>query len=220
MRNITLNKVLIMFLLIGTFSSASAIDERKGLQTEPQKVTLFSRIEYKDFGYGKSAFNFQYGLRSDNEIWEQVAHNYAHLMYGSISFNPGTDWFSVSMGDDDPSRIKDLGELQWSEVYYTPLLLANPHQSTGIRFPGPQESFEQSSDERVTKVIAGHMYLVHIKNRETDLYAMFRVETLEPSDHCTIFWKVMPSPEKHSYPWMFPSFAPNKRLQRLGYALR
>jgi hypothetical protein len=196
MRNVILNKALIMFFLIGTCCNASAIGDRNSLHTEPQKVTLFSRITYKESGYGKSAFNFQYGLRSDSENWEQVAHNYAHLMYGSISFDPGTDWFSVSMGGEDLSRIKDLGELQWSEVYDTPFLFANSRQSTGIRFPGRQESFEASSDERVTKVVAGHLYLVHIKNREADLYAMFRVETLEPSDHCTISWKVVPSPEK------------------------
>lgn len=196
MRNIILSKALAMFFVIIAFCDVSAVGERKGLQSEPQKATLFSRITYKEQGYGKSAFNFQYGVRSDDKDWEQVARNNAHLMYGSISFDPGTDWFSVSMGGDDPSRIKDLGELQWSEVYDTPFLLTNPRQSTGIKFPGRQESFEESSDERVTKAVAGHMYLVHIKNREADLYAMFRVEALEPSDHCTISWKVVPSPEK------------------------
>jgi hypothetical protein len=47
----------------------------------------------------------------------------------------------------------------------------------------------------VSRVVTGHMYLVHIKNRESNLYAMFRVEALEPSDHCTISWKIVPSPE-------------------------
>lgn len=185
-----------MFFLIGAFCNGSADGQSSKRQTEPQEVTLFSRITYKEEGYGKSAFNFKYGLRSDHKDWEQVARNYAHLMYGSISFDPGTDWFSVSMGGDDPSRIKDLGELQWSEIYDTPFLFANPRASTGVRFPGPQESFESSSEERVTKVVAGHVYLVHIKNMEADLYAMFRVEALKPSDQCTISWKVVPSPEK------------------------
>jgi hypothetical protein len=196
MRSVILNKALVMFFLTGAFWNASGVGERAGLQTEPQKVTLFSRITYKENGYGKSAFNFQHGLRSDDQNWERVAHNYAHLMYGSISFDPGTDWFSVSMGGDDPSRIKDLGELHWIQVYDTPLLLATPRQSSGVRFPGQQETFEESSEGRVTKVVAGHMYLVHIKNRETNLYAMFRVEDLEPNDHCTISWKVVASPEK------------------------
>lgn len=196
MRTVSLNRALIMLLVAGAFCNVSASGGSGVPPPEPQQVTLFSRITYKDQDYGRSAFNFQYGLRSDDENWVQVARNYAHLMYGSISFDPGTDWFSVSMGGDDPSRIKDLGGLQWSEAYFTPILYATPRQSTGIKFPGPRESFEESSDGQVTKVVAGHMYLVHVKNREADLYAMFRVETLEPNDHCTISWRVVPSPEE------------------------
>ncbi|HKP72293.1 MAG TPA: hypothetical protein VJT82_05105 [Pyrinomonadaceae bacterium] len=197
MRNISLDKLPSALLLIAVFCGVNVVGQSKRPPAEPQKVTLFSRITYKESDYGKSAFNFRHGLRSDDERWMQVARNSAQLMYGSIFFDTaGSDWFSVSMGGDDPSRIKDLGELQWSEVYYTPVLFANPRQSEGVKFPAPQESFEESSDERVTKVVAGHMYLVHIKNREADVYAMFRVETLVPSDRCTISWKVMPSPEK------------------------
>ena len=99
------------------------------------------------------------------------------------------------MGGEDPSRIKDLGELEWANVHGTPFLPATPPLSTGIRIPGIGESFESSSDGRVTQAVAGHMYVVHIKNREADLYAIFWVDALERNDHCTISWKVMPSPE-------------------------
>ena len=190
------NKTLLgMALLVGTSFSLPAHGQRAELQTLPQTITLFSRISHKDEGYGRSAFNFRHGVRSDVEGWEQLTHNHAHLLYGSISIDGDTDWFSVSGGGEDPSRIKDLGELEWSNVYHTPFLPANPQLSTGIRFPGINESFESSSDGRVTQVVAGHMYVVHIKNRESDLYAMFRVDALERNDHCTISWKVVPSPE-------------------------
>lgn len=195
MRNLMLTKAWLSFFLIGTIGHVSATGHRQGPPTEPQQVTLFSRITYKEQDYGKSAFNFQHGLRSDNEHWLQVTRNYAHLLYGSISINSDTDWFSVSTGSADLSRIKDLGGFQWAEVYSTPFLPAIPRQSLDIRLPGRQESFEASSDGQVTKAVVGHMYLVRIKNREADLYAMFRVETLKPSDECTISWKVMPSPE-------------------------
>ena len=39
------------------------------------------------------------------------------------------------------------------------------------------------------------MYIVHIKNWESDQYAMFRVEKLTPSDNCSVTWKVVSSPE-------------------------
>ena len=196
MRTARLNRAWVVFFAIVASCNASAYGVGRNAPPEPQRVTLFSRITYKDQDYGRSAFNFQHGLRSDNENWMQVARNDAQLMYGSISFDPDTDWFSVSAGGDEASRIKDLGGLQWSEVYFTPVLYANPRQSTGIKFPGLQESFEESSDGRVTKVAAGHVYLVHIKNREADLYALFRVEALEPNDNCTISWRVVPSPER------------------------
>jgi hypothetical protein len=195
MRTVSLSKALMLLFAAGAFCNVSAGGGRGGPPPEPRRVTLFSRITYQDQDYGRSAFNFRHGLRSDDENWVPAARNDAHLMYGSISFDPGTDWFSVSAGDD-ASRIKDLGGLQWSEAYFTPVLYAAPRQSAGIKFPGAQESFEESSDGRVTKVVAGHMYLVHVKNREADLYAMFRVEALEPNDYCTISWRVVPSPEE------------------------
>jgi hypothetical protein len=164
-------------------------------KSEPQQVTLFSRITHKDGDYGRSAFSF-YGVRSDDQEWLQIARNRAHLMYGSISMNRDTDWFSVSMGGSEPSRIKDLGEMQWVDVVSAPFLPANPRSNGGVRAPGRGESFELSSDERVTKVVAGHMYVVHIKNNDEDFYAMFRVESLDPSDRCTISWRVMASPKR------------------------
>lgn len=186
-----------MALLVGTSFTLLAHGQKVELQTpsSPQTIKLFSRITYKDEGYGRSAFNFRHGVRSDVEGWESLTHNYAHILYGSISLLGDTDWFSVSMGGEDPSRIKDLGELEWANVHHTPFLPANPPLSDGIRLPGIEESFESSSDGRVTQALVGHMYVVHIKNRESDLYAMFRVDALERNDHCTISWKVVPSPE-------------------------
>jgi hypothetical protein len=190
------NKTLLgIALLVGTSFSPLAHGQRAELQPLPQTITLFSRITHKFEGYGRSAFNFRHGVRSDVEGWESLTLNHAHLLYGSISVGGDTDWFSVSMGGEDPSRIKDLGELEWSDVHYPHFLPANPPLSSGIRFPGINESFESSSDGRVTQAVAGHMYVVHIKNRESDLYAMFRVDALERNDHCTISWKVVPSPE-------------------------
>lgn len=189
------NTLFAIAFLVSTLFSLQTHSQRAELQTLPQTITLYSRITHKDEGYGRSAFNFQHGVRSDVEGWEGITHNYAHLLYGSISVNRDTDWFSVSMGGEDPSQIKDLGELGWSDVYHTPFLPANPQLSSGIRFPGINESFESSSDGRVTQAVAGHLYVVHIKNRRSNLYAMFRVDALEQSDRCTISWKIVPSPE-------------------------
>ena len=65
-------------------------------QVEVQEISLFSRLGHKETGYGKSAFSFWHGLRSDNEQWFSVTHNYADLLYGSLSTNDDSDRFCVS----------------------------------------------------------------------------------------------------------------------------
>ncbi len=165
-------------------------------QVESQKAILFSRLGHKETGLGKSAFSFKHGLRSDDDQWLSVTHNDADLLYGSLCTNGDSDWFCVSMGGENPSKIKDMGALEWSDIEAVPVLLAVPPTTNGVRGPRNGESWEESSEQRVTKVVAGHMYIAHIKNEDTDLYAMLKVEELSPSDSCTISWKVIPSPEK------------------------
>lgn len=165
-------------------------------QSESQRATLFSRQKYRNEyeGYGRAAFSFEHGMRSDNGI--QVTRNDYDLLYGNISLNGDSDWFSVSGAADDRSRIRDLGEMNWSDVHYVPMLPVSSEPHAGVRMPAIGESFEESSNGQVTKAVVGHMYLVHMKDRETDLYAMFRVEELVPNDRCVISWRIVPSPER------------------------
>jgi hypothetical protein len=183
-------------LAIGSAThEASSATKTDNSQADTHEVTLFSRLGHKESGYAKSAFSFRHGLRSDSEQWLPVAHNDADLLYGSISINGCSDWFCVSMGGENPSKIRDLGELEWSNLGTVPVLLATPPTSAGIRGPRAGESYEDSSEQRVTKAVSGHLYLTHIKNGESDIYAVFRVEELSPSDFCLITWKLVTSPE-------------------------
>ncbi|HST20337.1 MAG TPA: hypothetical protein VLR90_04435, partial [Blastocatellia bacterium] len=99
-------------------------EDTKKRDAEVQETTLFSRIGHKETGYGKSAFSFNYGLRSDSEEWLSITHNYVDLLYGSISIDGDSDWFCVSAGGENPSKIKDLSALGWSDMETMPLLLA------------------------------------------------------------------------------------------------
>ena len=191
-------------LLIVTFSFAG-VAHGGGMagapdigQIKPKSITLFSRHKYKEKyeGYGKSAFSFEHGIRSD--VGVEAPRNDYDLEYGSISLDGDGDWLSVTMVTDDRRRIKDLGEMNWSEVYHVPVLPASLEPRQGVRMPKPGESFEESSDGQVTRAVVGHIYVVHTKDSDTDLYAMFRVERLDPNDTCVISWKVVPSPEQYS----------------------
>ncbi|MFZ0750590.1 MAG: hypothetical protein WAM70_14605, partial [Pyrinomonadaceae bacterium] len=124
------------------------------------------------------------------------------LLYGSICWNRDCDWFSVTMVADDHSRIKDLGELKWSDPFEVPDLPPNPDWNQGIRWPGKNETLEQSSKGQVTKVVAGHIYVLRSKDSRSDLYTLFRVEKLVPNDEVTISWKVVrrKSPDPRHFP--------------------
>jgi hypothetical protein len=160
----------------------------------PQPLTLFASQTHRgETGWGRSAFNFN-GIRSDDKYWPLVTHNKIHLVYGIVSIDHDADYFSVSQGGDDLSRIKDLGAMQWTEVTPTPVLPL-PQRPKGARIPKHHESFEVTSDGRTTKAVAGHMYLVHFKDGQEEFYAMFRVDSLEPNDRCTLSWKVVSPPK-------------------------
>lgn len=182
-------------LLLLTVVSPSAKPQSRFSETwrhtKPKTVTLFSRAKYRDKfeGYGKSAFSFNHGVRSD--VGEHITRNNYELLYGGINWNGDTDWFSVTMVTDDRSRIKDLGKLKWSDRFDVPFIPASAVPGSGIRWPSKTETFEQSSDGQVTKVVAGHMYVLHSKDTESDFFTLFRVEKLEPRDKVTISWKVL-----------------------------
>ena len=169
-----------------------------GVQTTPsadiQRATLYTRQDPKDKDYGKSSFSFQYGVRSD--VGKEVTKNDWDIKYGYTTINESSDYFSVTMVSNDRSRIKNLGKKNWSDLKQIPVLLANAGPYKGIRFPLNGESIEVTSERQIAKVIEGHMYLAHIKDNDTDLYVLLRVEELVPNDRCTISWKVVPSPEE------------------------
>jgi hypothetical protein len=182
-------------ILVLTFVSHSAKPQSRFSESwrdaKPKTVTLFSRAKYRDKfeGYGKSAFSFNHGLRSD--VGTRITRNNYELLYGGINWNGDSDWFSVTMVTDDRSRIKDLGKLNWSDRFDVPFIPATVVPGNGIRFPSKTETFEQSSNGQVTRVVAGHIYVLHSKDTDSDFYTLFRVEKLEPGDKVTISWKVV-----------------------------
>jgi hypothetical protein len=141
---------------------------------EPRFVTLQARRnrDVKD-NYVEAAFSFEHGVNGEEAV--RVTRNDWDLLFGN---SLDADTFDVTMVVDDCSRIKDLGELGWYDSFKVPVL--PPH---------PEPAREPS-----VRALVGHMYVVHTKDRETDLYALFRVEALEPKQSVTISWKRVPPP--------------------------
>ena len=190
--------VILALSVMATSARAQLSAQKNWREVEPETVTLLSKSKYgRTFvGNGKSSFSFRYGVRG--EVAPEITRS--DLLYGNINQNGDSDWFIVTLATDDRSRIKDLGELKWSEVTDVPLLPASREPHKGFRLPPRRETtsetVEASSDGQVTRPVAGHMYVVHAKNSRTDLYALFRVEKLLPSNEVTISWKLVPSPKR------------------------
>jgi len=132
------------------------------------------------------------------------------LRYGGLNFNGDRDWLMVREG----SRIRDLGNIGWSNDIAVPVLPLLPcptrERCTGVRIP-PSSSGKKIQDEdvnpQIAKPVAGHMYLVHSYHGERDLsdprefdtlldyYTLFRVEELKRNESLTITWKRIPAPK-------------------------
>src|SRR5258706_13340561 len=110
---------LLLCFAITLSAFAQAPVRAKWRDAQPKMVTLFARPRPPKInldsapppnpGYGKSAFSFQFGVRSD--AGTRKTHNDWELEYGGLNWNGDTDWFNVGMVADDSSRIKDLGAL-------------------------------------------------------------------------------------------------------------
>ena len=84
------------------------------------------------------------------------------------------------MVTDDRSRIRDLGEHTWTKTFAVPTLAA----------------YEEPEREPSVKAVEGHIYLVHARDTDSDLYVLFRVEKLIPGERVEISWKIIPKPKK------------------------
>jgi len=161
-----------LFLVVVCATSLGGVAGFSRTSAETQTATLLSRKKYDD--YAKACFSFEHGMNGEEA--QKVTRNDWDVQFGN-----GGDVFDVTMVTDDRSRIKDLGELSWSNEFEVPILPAHPNPE--IREPS-------------VAAVVGHMYAVHTVDTETDLYALFRVESLEPGNNVTISWKVVPSPEQ------------------------
>ena len=154
-------------LLVGVLSlTATLVDAQTGAV---QRVTLEARRQTRSSdNYVIAAFSFEFGI--NGETGKRITRNDWDILFGNA---PNSDTFDVTMVNDDCSRIVDLGPKEWSDTFPPPSL--PPH-------PTPRR-------EPAVDAIVGHMYLVHTKDRNSDVYAMFRVEALTPGQNVTISWK-------------------------------
>ena len=181
-----------MFALLVSTSGRAQDADLSRIPT--QTTTLVSHIRHKS--YEKSVFNFEYGARGDAVLPKRLSRY--DIRYGGISENGDDSWLDIVNRLGARSVITDLGEMSWSEVNHVPVLFASPLPHTGElthSYAGGKLR-EISPKEVIVKAVTGHMYVMHIKDRASDYYIMFRVESIAPKGECVLSWKLVPSPER------------------------
>jgi len=149
---------------------------------------------------GRACFSFKYGLRKDAFNGDPELDDW-DLGYGFAAINH-QDWFILHNSNENRTVIRDLGELNWSDSFKAPPLEPLPLLPKGeprnvlVDASGDTGALWAKTTRIMAKVVRGHMYLMRIKDEQTDFYAMFRVEEFEQGSYCRISWTLIPSPAK------------------------
>jgi hypothetical protein len=177
-------------LLLVSISCVAAIG---GSNTARQHVTLYAPLKY-NHDESRATFSFERGGRGPAGAWD--------LLYGNLQIGDDLDWFSASTAKDNRSLIRDLGALNWSDSYVVPVITPLPKLEEGkernitVDSSGDTGKSWAGKNGVFVKAVEGHMYAMHVKDTDSDLYVIFRVEGIERGDNCTISWRVVPSPEE------------------------
>lgn len=178
-------------LFVCAAQQARAQEESDLSRAPGRTVTLLSQVRYHD--HWKSVFNFELGVRGDEDTAKKRVYD---LRYGGISENGNEHWFDVPMCNGSRKKLKDLGELKWADVTYVPAVFALPAPDCeGVAWRYEDGKVAEITPEGVNvRAVAGHMYVMRVKDDKADFYAMFRIESLGPEGECVITWKRVPSP--------------------------
>jgi hypothetical protein len=88
-----------------------------------------------------------------------------------------------------------MGNFPGSPVEQPWLLPKRPAPPTPAA-PRARQDGVPKIDPIFARAVVGHVYVIHVVDDGADYYALFRVESLERGDHCTISWKLIPPPGK------------------------
>lgn len=162
--------LLSLVLLLAVIAAGSPQDANSDIKTGR---LLKRSTENGVDNYPYAAFSFAFG--GNGADIQKLCRNNWDIIFGN---SPLPDAFDVTMVTDDRSRIKDLGRFKWSDKFQVPTL----------------STYEEPDREESVKAIEGDIYLVHSRDTYTNLYALFRVEKLEPGVSVEITWRVIPPP--------------------------
>jgi hypothetical protein len=203
------------FALVGIALAAATTGVAQESSTRGT-VTLYSSIKYQN-DLSRALFDFQRAALAPRRGHYDVGYG---LLYAGEEF----DWFQSAGDQGNRSVIKDLGEHAWTDGFVVPavepLAKLKPGEQRQITVdtsgadgadgaPGadgdgivrqratvqrPKNDGKPKVDPIFVRAVVGHLYVIHVVDDSRDFYALFRVESLQRGDNCTISWKLIESP--------------------------
>jgi hypothetical protein len=195
-------------LALAVFAAAGPL--RAQDNTAPHTITLYSPLQY-NHDQSRASVYFEAAAYAGRYSWGDVG-------YGVGRFGNEFDWLMISSGDIDRSVIKDLGPHDWSDKvtvpWVEPLAKLKPgeHRKMFVDTSGkasrvvdiselsserpgkPKREGQVRTSPNLIKALLGHMYVLHVVDDQRDFYALFRIDSLQRGDNCTISWKLIPPP--------------------------
>ena len=159
--------------LRGLVAPSSSDDVKTGKIKTAKLQSRTTRNDVDNYVYATYSFTFG----GNGPAIQRLCGNDWDLLFGNAARVP--DGFDVSMARDDRSRIKDLGRYDWGDKFEIPTLAA----------------YEEPERSPAVRAVAGHMYLAHIRDTDSNHYVLFRVERLEPEKSVEISWKLIDPPQ-------------------------
>ncbi|MBA4125190.1 MAG: hypothetical protein H0X72_22345 [Acidobacteria bacterium] len=114
---VSLLLAIVCFVFVDSAFPQSEAQQNSHRNVEPQLVTLLSHSKHGDFA--KATFNFKLGVRGDSTSPRTL--NNHDLIYGGKSLDIRFEWFAISNDDRSYSQIKNLGALNWTDIYDIPI---------------------------------------------------------------------------------------------------
>ncbi len=190
--------ILAVFVSASGIVASSAPVLQHASDAIPQSFTLYPPHDKVTGKHDESRACFSFKLGANKQPnsfnWE--------LGYGFAQIN-NEDWLIVNTGQPEQrSVMKTLGAHEWSDSFEVPVLEPLPKLMEGERrtitvdASADTHAAWANSTTHHAKAKVGYMYVMHVKDYQSDFYVLFRVDQLEQGEYCTISWKRIPAPEQ------------------------
>jgi hypothetical protein len=100
-------------------------------------------------------------------------------------------------GDPGPNGFIAVGDPQNGRFIAATQPLPVVVPATPPAPPRQPKNDKRKTDSLAVQAVVGHMYVIYVVDDVNDFYALFRVESVDRGNSCTVSWRLTPTPTKH-----------------------